>query len=92
MYKVHICLWKIKDKSYSYNDKREKARQSVRSKINNLRSAFRKELKNLRESKKQVALLQILCTRLIMIGILRIIVVYCRSSVTPGKEFDMLLV
>jgi hypothetical protein len=69
VYKVDNCLWKVKDKSYSYKDIREKARdqlldhdkqyntsptnESVRSKINNLRSAFRKELKNLTESKKK---------------------------------------
>lgn len=67
-YQNYPCLWKIRDKTYSNRDIREKAytelvnfyktadpsatQETVRCKINNLRSAFRKELNKVKNSKK----------------------------------------
>jgi len=67
IYKSNVCLWKIKDPTYLNRDLREKAytelltyyqtfdssatKDTVRAKINNLRSSFRKELKKVRRSK-----------------------------------------
>ncbi|XP_028140600.1 uncharacterized protein LOC114334695 [Diabrotica virgifera virgifera] len=71
IYQSNPCLWKVKDKCYTNRDLREKAYQqlinlyktvnveasqeTVRSKINNLRSAFRKELKKVQKSKRSGA-------------------------------------
>ncbi|XP_031327378.1 uncharacterized protein LOC116158689 [Photinus pyralis] len=68
LYQKHKCLWKIKDSSYANKALRAKAYQellelyktvdseatveSVKNKINNMRSAFRKELKKVKMSKR----------------------------------------
>ncbi|XP_074032663.1 uncharacterized protein [Leptinotarsa decemlineata] len=68
IYRSHPCLWKIKSKFYSNRQLRDKAYASllqyyksvdknatidtVKNKINNLRSSFRKELKKVNKSKK----------------------------------------
>ncbi|KAI4454110.1 hypothetical protein MML48_9g00000580 [Holotrichia oblita] len=68
LYRKHKCLWKIKDSTYANRALRTKAYEelldlyktvdveatleSVKNKINNMRSAFRKELKKVKLSKK----------------------------------------
>lgn len=68
LYRQHKCLWKIKDATYANRALRTKAYQellglyktvdagatveSVKNKINNMRSAFRKELKKVKMSKR----------------------------------------
>lgn len=68
IYRQLPCLWKIKSKSYSNRFKKNEAYaklllyykekdpnatiDSVKRKINNLRSTFRKELKKVRKSKR----------------------------------------
>ncbi|KAJ8926227.1 hypothetical protein NQ314_021415 [Rhamnusium bicolor] len=68
LYRQLPCLWKVKGKSYSNRHEKNKAYgkllsfyktgdenatvDSVKNKINNLRSAFRKELKKVRKSKR----------------------------------------
>lgn len=68
IYQLHPSLWKVKDRCYTNRDLRHKGYQeliehyktidpsatqeTVRNKINNLRSAFRKELKKVKKSKK----------------------------------------
>ncbi|KAK9696758.1 Alcohol dehydrogenase transcription factor Myb/SANT-like [Popillia japonica] len=68
LYRNHKCLWKIKDAAYVNRALRAKAYQelldlyktvdvkatveSVKNKINNMRSAFTKELKRVKISKK----------------------------------------
>ena len=68
LYRKHKCLWKIKDAAYANRALRTKAYEellelyktiddeatveTVKHKINNLRSAFRKELKKVAASKR----------------------------------------
>lgn len=68
MYRMNPCLWKIKSKNYSNRILRDKAYASLlqyyktvddnatidtlKNKLNNLRSAFRKELKKVNKCKK----------------------------------------
>lgn len=68
VYRQVPCLWKIKSKSYSNRQEKNRAYEkllelyksvnknattdTVKKKINNLRSAFRKELKKVRQSKR----------------------------------------
>lgn len=68
IYRQLPCLWKVKSKSYSNRHEKNKAYEkllmfykqtdrnatidSIKKKINNLRSTFRKELKKVRKSKR----------------------------------------
>ncbi|KAL1488446.1 hypothetical protein ABEB36_014917 [Hypothenemus hampei] len=68
LYRELPCLWKVKSKSYSNRRDKNRAYEklvefyktvdadatidTVKKKINNLRSAFRKELKKVRRSKR----------------------------------------
>lgn len=68
IYRKHKCLWKVKHSTYSNKALRTKAYQelldlyktveedatveTVKHKINNMRSAFRKELKKVKSSKR----------------------------------------
>lgn len=68
LYRKHKCLWKIKDAAYANRSLRMKAYEEllelykavdneatvemVKQKINNMRSAFRKELKKVKMSKR----------------------------------------
>lgn len=72
LYRDMPCLWKVKCKEYSDRNKKDMAygvlikklreedasanRETVTKKINSMRSAFRKELKKVRASKRSGAL------------------------------------